>query len=78
MRALFASCAALLALAAAPTASGRPTLGVLDDADRFAVQTAHERVEFAAYYSGKSGSIWDLASKPRSRAAYRAVITPLG
>jgi hypothetical protein len=39
---------------------------------------SHNRVEFAAYYSGKPGSIWDLASKPGSRAAYRAVITPLG
>ena len=39
---------------------------------------SHKRVEFAAYYSGKPGSIWDLASKPGSRAAYRALITPLG
>jgi hypothetical protein len=39
---------------------------------------SHRRVEFAAYYSGRPGSIWDLASKPGSRAAYRAVITPLG
>ena len=39
---------------------------------------SHKRVEFAAYYSGKPGSIWDLASKPGSRAAYRAAITPLG
>lgn len=39
---------------------------------------SHKRVEFAAYYSGRPGSIWDLASKPGSRAAYRAVITPLG
>jgi len=39
---------------------------------------SHKRVEFAAYYSGKPGSIWDLASKPGSRAAYSAVITPLG
>ncbi|MGZ8715646.1 MAG: hypothetical protein ACXWYO_00890 [Gaiellaceae bacterium] len=39
---------------------------------------SHKRVEFAAYYSGRAGSVWDLASKPGSRAAYRAVITPLG
>ena len=39
---------------------------------------SHKRVEFAAYYSGRPGSIWDLASKPGSRAAYRALITPLG
>ena len=38
----------------------------------------HRRTEFIAYFSGRSGSIWDLASKPRSRAAYRALITPLG
>jgi len=39
---------------------------------------AHKRVEFASYYSGRPGSVWDLASKPASRAAYRAMITPLG
>jgi hypothetical protein len=39
---------------------------------------SHKRVEFAAYYSGKPGSVWDLASKPQSLAAYRALITPLG
>lgn len=39
---------------------------------------SHSRVEFAAYFSGKPGSVWDLASKPQSRAAYRALITPLG
>jgi hypothetical protein len=39
---------------------------------------SHKRVEFAAYYSGRAGSVWDLASKPASRAAYRALITPLG
>jgi hypothetical protein len=39
---------------------------------------SHKRVEFAAYYSGRPGSVWDLASKPLSRAAYRAAITPLG
>jgi hypothetical protein len=39
---------------------------------------SHKRAEFAAYYSGRPGSVWDLASKPASRAAYRASITPLG
>ncbi|MCW2974969.1 MAG: beta-mannanase-like protein [Actinomycetia bacterium] len=39
---------------------------------------SHKRVEFAAYFSGKPGSVWDLASKPASRSAYRALITPLG
>jgi hypothetical protein len=38
----------------------------------------HHRMEFIAYFSGRPGSIWDLASKPRSRAAYRTLITPLG
>jgi hypothetical protein len=39
---------------------------------------SHKRVEFIAYNSGRPGSPWDLASKPASRAAYRALITPLG
>ena len=39
---------------------------------------AHTRVEFLAYFARRTGSVWDLASKPRSRAAYRALITPLG
>jgi hypothetical protein len=38
----------------------------------------HRRVEFIAYYSGRPGSVFDLASKPASRAAYRSLITPLG
>jgi hypothetical protein len=38
----------------------------------------HRRVEFASYFSGRPGSIWDLATKPASRSAYRALITPLG
>jgi hypothetical protein len=37
----------------------------------------HPRTEFLLYFSSRPGSIWDLASKPRSRAAYRRVITPL-
>ena len=32
----------------------------------------------ANYYSGRPGSVFDLASKPRSRAAYRQLISPLG
>ena len=39
---------------------------------------SHPRTEFLVYFSSRPGSIWDLASKPRSRAAYRRVITPLG
>jgi hypothetical protein len=39
---------------------------------------SHPRTEFLLYFSSRPGSIWDLAGKPRSRAAYRRVITPLG
>jgi hypothetical protein len=39
---------------------------------------SHARIEFLAYFSGRPGSVWYLASKPRSRAAYRRHITPLG
>jgi hypothetical protein len=35
-------------------------------------------MEFIAYFAGRPGSIWDLATKPLSRAAYRTLITPLG
>ena len=38
----------------------------------------HGRIEFVSYFNSKPGSLWYLASKPRSRAAYRRVITPLG
>ncbi len=38
----------------------------------------HARVELVSYYDSKPGSTWDLASKPRSRAAYRRLVTPLG
>jgi hypothetical protein len=38
----------------------------------------HRRMEFIAYFAGRPGSVWDLASKPASRAAYRSLITPLG
>jgi hypothetical protein len=37
----------------------------------------HRRVELVAYFSGTRGSPWDLASKPRSRAAYKRLIVPL-
>ena len=39
---------------------------------------SHRRVELLSYFSSKPGSLWDLATKPRSRAVYRRVITPLG
>jgi hypothetical protein len=38
----------------------------------------HPRMELLAYFNSKPGSLWDLASKPRSRSAYRQLITPLG
>jgi hypothetical protein len=46
--------------------------------DMAAFVTKHRRTEFIAYYAGRPGSVFDLAAKPRSRAAYRALITPLG
>ena len=39
---------------------------------------SHSRVELLAWFNSKAGSIFDLGSKPRSRAAYRKHITPLG
>jgi hypothetical protein len=38
----------------------------------------HPRMEFLSYFNSKPGSLWDLGSKPRSRDAYRRLITPLG
>ena len=38
----------------------------------------HRRVELLVYNPGKPGSPSDLGPRPRSRAAYRAAITPLG
>ena len=38
----------------------------------------HRRVEMLSFYNGKAGSLFDLASKPRARAAYRRLIVPLG
>ena len=37
----------------------------------------HKRVELVSYFKSEPASIFDLQSKPRSRAAYRAVITTL-
>jgi len=37
----------------------------------------HHRTEMLAYFESKPGSIFDLGTKPKSRAAYRAVITTL-
>ncbi len=38
----------------------------------------HPRTELALYYSGPPGSVYDLATKPRSLAAYKRLIVPLG
>jgi hypothetical protein len=38
---------------------------------------AHPRTEVAVYYNGRGGSPFDLARKPRSRAAYVRLIVPL-
>ena len=40
---------------------------------------SHRRVELLAWFNGQAaGGTFDIATKPRSRAAYRAAITPLG
>jgi hypothetical protein len=39
---------------------------------------SHRRTVLAVYYSGRPGSVFDLASKPRSLAVYRKQIAPLG
>jgi hypothetical protein len=39
---------------------------------------SHRRVELLSWFNGRaSGGTFDIATKPRSRAAYRALITPL-
>jgi Glycosyl hydrolase family 26 len=38
----------------------------------------HRRVELLAYYNGRPNSPWDIARQPRSRAAYRQLVAPLG
>jgi hypothetical protein len=38
----------------------------------------HPRLELLSYYESAPGSLFDLASKPKSLAAYRSVITSLG
>ena len=64
-----------------PFAIGEWGLWGLDDAAFVSRMAAflrgHRRVVVANYYSGKSGSVFDLRSKPRSLAAYRSLITPL-
>ncbi len=38
----------------------------------------HPRVEFVSYFESRRGSTFDLGTKPRSRATYRGLISPLG
>jgi hypothetical protein len=38
---------------------------------------SHRRVELLSYFNAKQGSIFDLASKPKSLAAYRSLIPKL-
>jgi hypothetical protein len=38
---------------------------------------SHGRVELLSFFNGKTGGAYDLASKPRARAAYRRLIVPL-
>jgi hypothetical protein len=37
----------------------------------------HAGIELAAYYEAEGGSVYDLETKPSSRAAYRSCVTPL-
>jgi hypothetical protein len=39
---------------------------------------AHQRTELLSYFNSRPGSRFDLGSKPKSLAAYRAAILPLG
>jgi hypothetical protein len=39
---------------------------------------AHRRTVLISYFNSTSHSTWDLGTKPRSRAAYRRYIAPLG
>jgi hypothetical protein len=41
------------------------------------LKTGHPATEEAGFYSSKAGSIFDLESKPKSRAVYRNCVTPL-
>jgi hypothetical protein len=38
---------------------------------------SHRRVELLSFFNGKTGGVYDLASKPRARAAYRRLIATL-
>ena len=38
----------------------------------------HRRTTLISYFNARPGSVFDIASKPRSRSAYRRLIAPLG
>lgn len=38
----------------------------------------HGRTEIAVFFNGRGGGAFDIANKPRTRAAYRRLIVPLG
>ena len=40
--------------------------------------TAEDVNELLAYYNGRPNSPWDIARQPRSRAAYRKLVVPIG
>jgi hypothetical protein len=65
-----------------PYAIGEWGLWSIDDPEfverMAAFVRSHRRVELLAYFSSRPGSPWDLASKPRSLAAYKRLIVPLG
>jgi hypothetical protein len=55
---------------------GRDDPAYIRDMARFA--RTHRRLELLVYVNGRPGSLFDLPPRPRSRAAYRSLITPLG
>jgi hypothetical protein len=65
-----------------PYAIGEWGLWGLDDPSFITRMAAfvrtHHRLELLSWFAGKPGSIFDLATKPRSREAYRELIAPLG
>jgi hypothetical protein len=38
----------------------------------------HSRVKLLVFFNGKPGTVWNLGTKPRSLAAYKRYIVPLG
>jgi hypothetical protein len=38
----------------------------------------HSRVRLLIFFDGKPGTVWNLARKPKSLAAYKRYVVPLG